>query len=148
MACEYLTEATQADDKPFFLYLAYNAPHWPLNSKWAEYQKYRGKYTEGWEALMAQRFAKQKQLGMWTDGVAPAPHVGPKWESLTDKQRDDLDAIMAAYAGCIDSIDQNVGKLVAAFGRRWASAITRSSSSCRITAPARKAASWAKATRR
>lgn len=110
-ACEYISEVNAADDAPFFLYLAYNAPHWPLNSKWEEFQKYRGKYRGGWEKLMRERLARQEELGLW-DGIAPAPHVGPKWDSLSDKQRDDLDAIMAAYAGCIDSIDQNIGKLV------------------------------------
>lgn len=114
VACEYISEACEQDDeKPFFLYLAYNAPHWPLNSKWEEFQKYRGKYKEGWEALMRSRLAKQKEIGLFPESIVPAPHVGPKWESLNEKQRDDLDAIMAAYAGCIDSIDQNIGKLVA-----------------------------------
>ncbi|NND98293.1 MAG: sulfatase-like hydrolase/transferase [Pirellulaceae bacterium] len=111
-ACQYISEVTEADDAPFFLYLAYNAPHWPLNAKWEDYQKYKGKYADGWEALMQRRLAKQKSLGMWLDDIEPAPHVGPKWDSLNEKSRDDLDAIMAAYAGCIDSIDQNVGKLV------------------------------------
>jgi arylsulfatase A-like enzyme len=110
-ACEFISEAADTDDRPFFLYLAYNAPHWPLNVRWPEYQKYRGKYTAGWEALMRTRLAKQKSLGLWPEDVVPAPHVGPSWDSLTDKQHDDLDAIMAAYAGCIDAIDQNVGKL-------------------------------------
>ncbi|GAB5404530.1 MAG: arylsulfatase [Aureliella sp.] len=110
-ACDYITEVNAADDEPFFLYLAYNAPHWPLNSKWEEFQKYRGKYRGGWEKLMRERLARQKEIGLW-DGLEPAPHVGPKWDSLSEKKRDDLDAIMAAYAGCIDSIDQNVGKLV------------------------------------
>lgn len=111
VACGYISEVTERDDRPFFLYLAYNAPHWPLNAKWEDYQKYRGKYTEGWEALMKQRLAKQKELGLFAEDIEPAPHVGPKWDSLGPKKRDDLDAIMAAYAGCIDSIDQNIGKL-------------------------------------
>ncbi len=111
VACQYISDVTEADDQPFFLYLAYNAPHWPLNSKWKEFQKYRGKYTAGWEHLMKRRLARQKQLGLVEEDIVPAPHVGPKWNSLGDKQRDDLDAIMAAYAGCIDSIDQNIGKL-------------------------------------
>ena len=50
-------------------------------------------------------------MGMFADDIAPAPHVGPAWDSLSAKQRDDLDSIMAAYAGCIDSIDQNIGRL-------------------------------------
>jgi arylsulfatase len=111
-ACRFVEEAA-ADDRPFFLYLAYNAPHWPLNSKWEEFLKYKGKYTDGWEALMSSRLARQKALGLMPEDIVPAPHVGPKWESLSQQQRDDLDSIMAAYAGCIDSIDQNVGKLVA-----------------------------------
>jgi len=60
---------------------------------------------------MAERLAKQKQIGLFASDIRPAPHVGPEWDSLNDKKRDDLDSIMAAYAGCIDSIDQNIGKL-------------------------------------
>lgn len=111
-ACQFIDEADRADDRPFFLYLAYNAPHWPLNSKWDEFMKYKGKYRDGWEALMQRRLAKQKALGLVDEDIVPAPHVGPKWDSLSDKQREDLDSIMAAYAGCIDSIDQNIGHLV------------------------------------
>jgi arylsulfatase len=109
-AIDYVQERAK-EDAPFFLYLAYNAPHWPLNSKWDEFAKYKGKYRDGWEALMRSRLARQKAMGLVDDKIDPAPHVGPKWESLTEKQRDDLDSIMAAYAGCIDSIDQNLGKL-------------------------------------
>lgn len=112
MGMRFISEVTQQDDKPFFLYLAHNAPHWPLNAKWLDYQKYKGKYTEGWEALMKTRLAKQKSLGLFPDDIAPAPHVGPKWDSLSAEQREDLDNIMAAYAGCIDAIDRNVGRLV------------------------------------
>ncbi|MCA9127576.1 MAG: arylsulfatase [Planctomycetales bacterium] len=111
VACQYISDSLRADDKPFFLYLAYNAPHWPLNAKPADFEKYKGQYRHGWSALMQTRLAKQKSLGLWEDSLVPAPHVGPTWDSLTDKQRDDLDSIMAAYAGCIDSIDQNIGKL-------------------------------------
>lgn len=112
-ACKFIEESVKSDDRPFFLYLAYNAPHWPLNSKWEEFNKYKGKYGDGWIALMKKRLAKQQAMGLVPEGIVPAPHVGPKWESLTRKKRDDLDSIMAAYAGCIDSIDQNVGKLIA-----------------------------------
>lgn len=113
IACDYISEATRTDDKPFFLYLAYNAPHWPLNAKVKDFEKYRGRYTDGWEALMKARQAKQREIGLFDESVQPAPHVGPAWESLKPKKRDDLDAIMAAYAGCVDNIDQNIGRLVA-----------------------------------
>ncbi len=110
-ACKFIEETSTSDDRPFFLYLAYNSPHWPLNSKWKEFQKYKGRYTDGWKTLMRKRLEKQKAIGLFADDIQPAPHVGPQWDSLSDKRRDDLDSIMAAYAGCIDSIDQNVGKL-------------------------------------
>lgn len=112
-AMNYISGAVTTDDQPFFLYLAYNAPHWPLQPKVEDFNKYKGKYKQGWQALMDSRLAKQKQIGLFPDDIQPAPHVGPKWDSLTDDQRDDLDTIQAAYAGCIDSIDQNIGKLVA-----------------------------------
>ena len=111
-ACQFIREVSAEDDKPFFLYLAYNAPHWPLNAKWEDFQKYKGKYRAGWSELMKTRLARQKALGLFSETITPAPHVGPKWESLSAKKRDDLDSIMAAYAGCIDSIDQNIGKLL------------------------------------
>lgn len=51
---------------------------------------------------MHDRLTRQKALGLVPEKIDPAPHLGPEWESLTDKQRDDLDSIMAAYAGCIE----------------------------------------------
>ena len=111
-ACKYIADASKADDHPFFLYLAYNAPHWPLQPKVKDFAKYRGKYKQGWQALMDSRLAKQKEIGLFDDDIVPAPHVGPKWDSLDESKREGLDKIQAAYAGCIDSIDQNIGKLV------------------------------------
>lgn len=112
-ACRMISQVVKQDDRPFFLYLAYNAPHWPLNAKEEEFRKYRGKYRDGWTPMMARRVAKQKELGLFDAALTPAPHEGPPWDSLRPRKRDDLDAIMAAYAGCVDSIDQNVGRLIA-----------------------------------
>lgn len=111
-AIDFIDEATNDNEDPFFLYLAYNAPHWPLNAKWEDFQKYKGKYTGGWSELAARRLAKQKRIGLFDQEVTPAKMVGPDWQSLSADKRDDLDSIMAAYAGCIDSIDQNIGRLV------------------------------------
>lgn len=111
-ALEFLSAANHADDRPFFLYLAYNAPHWPLNAKRQDYEKYRGKYRQGWAPMMQARQAKQRELGLFEGEVTPAEHVGPVWDSLKPQQQDRLDAVMAAYAGCLDSVDQNIGKLL------------------------------------
>ena len=111
-AIQFIDEETEKDDRPFFLYLAYNAPHWPVTPKWEDYLKYKGKYTDGYRAMMRRRQAKQVEIGLFSGDITPAEHPGPTWESLTEKQRTDQAALMAAYAGCIDSIDQNIGKLV------------------------------------
>lgn len=112
-AMEYIREGKAEDaDQPFFLYLAYNAPHWPLNATPEDFKKYRGKYTDGWHSLAQERLEKQRSIGLIDDDAVPAPIVGPKWETLDAKQKDRLDAVMAAYAGCIDRIDQNMGRLV------------------------------------
>ena len=112
-ACEFVEDSVESDDRPFFLYLAYNAPHWPLQAKTKELEKYEGKYAAGWEALSRQRLSRQIEIGLADPSWTPAPHEGPEWARLPLEQRRILDLRMAAYAGCIDSVDQNIGKLVA-----------------------------------
>ena len=109
-ACRYVSHVPA--DQPFFLYLAYNAPHWPVQPKVEDFEKYRGKYSDGWQPMMNARFKRQVEMGLFDKDTVPAPHVGPTWDSLNLKQQEKLGNIQAAYAACIDSIDQNVGKLV------------------------------------
>tara|TARA_R110002049_G_scaffold72490_1_gene186935 strand:+ start:21407 stop:23140 length:1734 start_codon:yes stop_codon:yes gene_type:complete len=111
-AIQFIDEETKADEQPFFLYLAYNAPHWPVTPKWKDYLKYKDRYQDGYRAMMRRRQEKQKQIGLFPADTVAAEHPGPTWESLTNQQRKKQAALMAAYAGCIDSIDQNIGKLV------------------------------------
>jgi arylsulfatase len=111
-ACQFVEESLEEETKPFFLYLAYNAPHWPLQAKPEDLAKYEGTYQEGWEALSETRLARQQEMGLIDPAWKPAPHEGPEWATLTSDQKKILDLRMAAYAGCIDSVDQNIGKLV------------------------------------
>jgi arylsulfatase len=103
----------QDDDQPFFLYLAYNAPHYPIQCMPAEYEKYRGRYREGWDLLREQRLARQKEMGLVPDNttLAPRPQEIPAWDTLDPQRQTEMDAIMATYAGMIDRIDQNIGRL-------------------------------------
>ena len=113
-ACRFIEEALAEDaQKPFFLYLAYNAPHWPLEAKPEDLAKYEGTYRVGWTEISRRRLARQQAMGLIDPAWTPAPHEGPAWDSLTEEQQHLLDLRMAAYAGCIDAIDQNIGKLVA-----------------------------------
>ena len=110
-AIEFLNESNR--DKPFFLYIAYNAPHYPLHAPEKAVKKYRGKYMLGWDVLRKQRHARMKQLGIvdadWP--LTPRPDNVPAWDELTEAEQDRQDLMMAAYAGMIDRVDQNIGRL-------------------------------------
>lgn len=101
-------------NKPFFLYLAYNAPHWPLHAPEEVIQKYLEKYTTGWNALRKQRFEKQKELGV----IPPNSELSPSdpgwlnWDEFTEEEIERYDRKMAVYAAMIDRMDQNIGRLV------------------------------------
>ncbi len=112
-ACRFIEEAVAENDDPFFLYLAYNAPHWPLEAKSEDLAKYEGKYADGWEAISERRLARQHAMGLIDPQWRPAVHEGPQWDSLSQEEKILQDLRMAAYAACIDSVDQNIGKLVA-----------------------------------
>lgn len=100
-------------EDPFFLYLAYTAPHWPLQAFEDDIAKYRGRYQMGWERLRHQRYQRQIELGLidakWP--LSPATEGIPAWDSLEETQRDELDLKMAVYAAMVDRVDQNIGKL-------------------------------------
>ena len=114
-AIEYLEIHDKTKDaEPFFLYLAYNAPHFPLQCMPEDYEKYKGRYMEGWDALRVQRLAKQKRMGIVPEStqLAPRPENIPAWDSLRAEKQVEMDGIMATYAAMIDRVDQNLGKLV------------------------------------
>lgn len=114
-ATQFIGEHLEGGKKenPFFLYLAYTAPHWPLQAFEDDIAKYRGKYKEGWDKLRETRFAKQKELGLIDEKwelSPPTPGI-PDWDSLDEKKRDEMDLKMAVYAAMVDRVDQNIGKL-------------------------------------
>lgn len=111
-ACQFIEESVKADDKPFFLYLAYNAPHWPLEAKSEDLRKYEETYKAGWHEISKNRLARQRSMGLIDPGWTPAPHEGPAWDSLSDREKHITALRMAAYAACVDSVDQNIGKLI------------------------------------
>ncbi|MDF1853057.1 MAG: sulfatase-like hydrolase/transferase [Verrucomicrobiales bacterium] len=111
-ALHFIDGAREKDDEPFFLYLAYNAPHFPLHAKPEDIGKYRGKYREGWRKFREQRHRRLVELGVVDDSWALSQLDVPEWESLTETQRDDLDFKMALFAAIIDRLDQNVGRVI------------------------------------
>ena len=101
-------------NKPFFLYLSYNAPHWPLHAPEEDIQKYEGKYMAGWDALRKKRFKMQKELGVIPADtkLSPTDARWLDWNRFTPGEIERYDRKMAVYAAMIDRMDQNIGKLL------------------------------------
>lgn len=114
-ALDFLEEHVKDhSEKPFFLYLAYTAPHWPIHAPEPDVQKYLGKYMKGWDELRKERFDKMKALGIIderyelsprTDGILP-------WAEVDDDEKVTWDRKMAVYAAMIDIMDRDIGRLV------------------------------------
>ncbi len=107
-------EKAAAPDKPFFLYLAYNAPHAPIQAPTDVVAKYRGKYLKGWDAIRRDRYEKQKAIGLAGPGwnLPERPANIPAWDSLDERNRDFEDLRMATYAAMVDCVDQGVGRVM------------------------------------
>jgi arylsulfatase len=104
----------QKGEKPFFLYLAFTAPHWPLHAFPEDIEKYRGKYLAGWDELRKSRFQKMKQLGIINPECRLSPRDAnvPEWDSLSPGEKDMWDLRMAVYAAMIDRLDRNIGRVL------------------------------------
>ena len=114
-ALEFLADSENEDDsRPFFLYLAYTAPHEPLQAPQGEIDKYRGTYLAGWEFFKTNRFLRVKQLGLLpSEAKMPVwPQNLPRWSDLSESQRQMEDYRMATYTAMIDRMDQNIGRVL------------------------------------
>jgi arylsulfatase len=118
-AAEWITDAANANT-PFFLYLAYNAPHWPLHAPDADVAKHRGKYRAGFQAVRAARHKRQLALGVADErwGMAPMDRgrVAP-WDQLSEAERDEWDLKMAVYAAQVERMDAGIGRVLDAVRR-------------------------------
>ncbi|MBL9200662.1 MAG: arylsulfatase [Opitutaceae bacterium] len=112
-AIQFLGEHPRA--QPFFLYLAFTAPHWPLHARDEDIKKFVGRYRGGWDQLRAQRFARQRELGVIPANaqLSPRDDGARAWDALTPEQQTQLDYRMAVYAAQVHRMDHNVGRLVA-----------------------------------
>ena len=118
---KFIDEARQAN-RPFFLYLAHNAPHFPLMAPAELIAKHRGKYRAGWDRLRDARYRRQIEMGV-IDGtwpLSPREADSPAWDSLPDEAKDRFEHLMAVYAAMIEAIDTNVGVLVRGLEARGA----------------------------
>ncbi|MEN6346482.1 MAG: arylsulfatase [Armatimonadia bacterium] len=111
-ACQYVQEYA-AKENPFFLYLAFTSPHWPLHAWPEDIARYRGKYLCGWDELRERRYRRQIEMGLvdakWP--LTPRDEQAPPWAEVADKEERDLR--MAIYAAQIDRMDYNIGRVMA-----------------------------------
>jgi len=105
--------STSPDDKPFFAYLPFTAPHWPLQAPRELIAKYKGKYDDGPAALRERRLLAQVKLGLLDDGVEPYPLTGgTDWESMTEDERKYSAKTMEIYSAMVENMDYNIGKVI------------------------------------
>lgn len=101
-------------DQPFFLYLPYTAPHWPLHALQEDIEKYKGTFMEGWDVLREERYQRMIEMGIidkeWqksdrNDEVSA-------WDSLSEEQKEKMDLLMSIYAAQIHRMDEGIGQLM------------------------------------
>lgn len=129
-AIDFLAEIRR-HASPWFLYVAYQAAHFPLASRSDDMQGYRETYAKGWDKVREERVVRQKTLGLFAHEFVltprspiPMPEVArrhgsttadgnnPPWDSLSQSRRADLTQRMAVYAGMVTGMDRNIGRLV------------------------------------
>jgi len=110
-AIGFIDEAL-AEGKPFFQYVAYNAPHWPLEAHDAVIEKYLDKYDEGYEDLRVEKYRKMIEMGLVLPGWQLPDQPTPDWQSLTDSAREDTRFRRAIYSAQVEIMDENIGRLL------------------------------------
>ncbi|MDR1009826.1 MAG: arylsulfatase [Opitutaceae bacterium] len=120
-AIGFIDEATRDHaGKPFFLYLPFNAPHWPLQAPDEDIARYKGKYDAGWDAIREQRLARMKQFGIVPKNQKMSPMdrgASKPWDELASAGRVEWARRMEVYAAQITRMDQAIGQVLAALER-------------------------------
>lgn len=101
-----------AMEKPYFLYLAHTAPHWPLHAHEEDIAKYETTYRSGWDSIRTARHEELNGLGAVQKNwhISPRDELSKAWESANNKEWEA--SRMAVYAAMIDRLDQNVGRVL------------------------------------
>ena len=116
-AIDMMDEMT-ADGKPFFMYVAFQEPHWPVQAKPQDIAKYKGKYDDGWDAMRDRRYKKMLEMGLINPDEMPVATnaSGRNWENEGNKALQS--ANMEVHAAMIDCVDQNIGRIIDELKRR------------------------------
>lgn len=108
----YIREFAKSQ-KPFFIYVAQNAPHWPLMAKPEDIAKYKDTYKVGWDAIRESRYKKMIKLGLIDPDKTKLPQNPKEWQSWAENPTREWDAAaMAVHAAMIDRMDQGIGRII------------------------------------
>lgn len=132
-ALKWIEEPVE-NGQPFFLFLGYGAAHYPLQARPEDIAKYRGTYKKGWDKIREERMQRLIANGYFPEGTQLSPPSAninkfrghPKgddeirekiplyreWETLSEEEKDEMDLEMAVYAGMVDRMDQNIGRVL------------------------------------
>ena len=110
---EYI-DSDKRDNKPFFAFAAYTSPHWPLQVDKKYWKKYKGLYDDGYEKLRERRLISLKRAGIIPkNAISPPSHVRVMpWDSLSKQEQRKEARKMELYAGMVDNLDHNIGRLM------------------------------------
>lgn len=108
---DYLKEK-EDPEQPFFAYLPFTAPHWPLQAPRETIEKYKGVYDEGPAVLRKRRLQRLVDLGLIADDVEPAPMTVELWDKMSPAEKAESARKMEVYAAMVDLIDTNIGRVV------------------------------------
>ena len=130
-ALDFLELAEDTRDNPWFMFISYQAPHFPLQAPAEDINRYRDTYTVGWDTIRARRFERMKKIGVVEPNIQlseRSQHVRPNiairnevpgdgvhvpaWNMLDSDRQADLARRMAVYAGMVDNMDQNIGRVI------------------------------------
>lgn len=116
-AVKFIAEHNRSKgDEPFFLYVAYTCPHWPLHAKPEDITKYRGEYIKGWDALRSERHKRMIEMGLvdkaWA--ITPRDRKVKTWDKVEPGKKELWDLRIAVYAAQIDCMDQGIGRIISA----------------------------------
>jgi len=110
-AADYIARQ-KASDQPFFLYIAHNAPHWPLHARAEDLEKYRNQYNDGFDAVRQARYKRMVEMGIVDPKIAPlSPTIGMGWDALSPEEKRFQSGLFQAHAAMIDRMDQGLGRV-------------------------------------
>jgi arylsulfatase len=109
-AIEFLGDGK--DERPFFLYVAYTAPHSPLHAWPEDLAKYRGRYLKGWDQLRLARYIAMREMGLVSAKLSPGDTKVRAWKDVTPEEANAFELKMAVYAAQVDRMDQGIGRIL------------------------------------